>query len=1048
MESRGILSRIVRFSLKYKGIIIALATVLVLYGAYLLTRVRYKIFPDFAPPEVVIQTEAQGLSPVQVEQLVTQPIENVLNGSRDLKSMRSGSIQGISVITLTFRDNSDIYRDRQIIAERLSTVASSLPQEVKAPVMTPLTSTMRRILVIGLTSPDKSGRSLMKLRTIAQWTIKPQLLAVPGVASVPVFGKEVEELQIQLKPDAMYRYHISLGEIVAAAREATGVRGAGFIDTGNQQVTLKVSGQSATPDEIEHTVIRHDNGENVTLGDVADVRIGYAPPAGSATINGKDGVILNVVSQYGANTIEVTHRVEKALKSLEPGLKAQHVELYSHLFRPANFIQTAIHNLDTDLLLGGLLVIIVLSLFLFNLRTAAISCAAIPISLLTAIIILDKFGLSLNTMTLGGLAIAIGEVVDDAVIDVENILRRLLENRHAERPRPAVKVVFDASLEVRSAVVYATFTVILVFLPILSISGVAGKLFAPLGIAYILAILASLLVAVTLTPALSLILLQTKKITRAEPPLVMWLKRKYISLLRVVEHYPRLIMAGVVCLIIVGLAVLPFLNEQFLPELREGHYVVEMNLLPGSSITQSEALGRRVGRALLKLPYVRAFAQKIGQTREAEDINGPHQSEIDLDLKPIPKGEYDRAQNAIRNTLSKFTGATFTLETFLTERIDETLSGYTAAVVVNIFGNNLKVLGEKVTQIRDLLNRLPDARDVRIQSPPSTPHLVIRLRKKALERWGFTPVEVMNKFGIFYKGLTVGQVYKGNRTIDVTMILNNKLRKSLSAVGSLPLMSPTGAFIKVDQLADIYEASGPYSILHEGARRVQVVTCNVAGGNASAFVSRAQKEIHSKIRFPAGTYVTFTGTAEAQAQSRRDLLMYSLIALTGIIIILSVVMRHYRNLLLIILNLPFALVGGVLAAWMTGGSLSLGSMVGFVTLFGITLRNGIMMISHFQHLVNVEGHSWNFDTAIKGASERLAPILMTALVTGLGLLPLALGSGAAGREIEGPMAVVILGGLITSTVLNLLVLPTLSLRYGRFENLLAEDALGEGSEKK
>ncbi len=843
MESRGILSHIVRFSLKYKGIIIALATVLVLYGAYLLTRVRYKIFPDFAPPEVVIQTEAPGLSPVQVEQLVTQRIENALNGSRDLKSMRSGSIQGISVVTLTFKDNSDIYRDRQIISERLSTVASSLPQGVKAPVMTPLTSSMGRILVIGLTSKKQS---LMKLRTIAQWTIKPQLLAVPGVASVPVFGKEVEELQIQLKPEAMYRYHISLGEIVAAAREVTGVRGAGFIDTGNQQVTLKISGQSSTPDEIEHTVIRHENGESLTLGDVADVRIGYAPPAGSATINGKNGVILNVVSQYGANTIEVTRRVEKALKSLEPGLQAQHVELHSHLFRPANFIQTAIHNLDTDLLLGGLLVIIVLSLFLFNLRTAAISCTAIPLSLLTAIIILDKFGLTLNTMTLGGLAIAIGEVVDDAVIDVENILRRLLENRQADHPRPAVKVVFDASLEVRGAVVYATFAVILVFLPILSISGVAGKLFAPLGIAYILAILASLLVAVTLTPALSLILLQTKKITRSEPPLVVWLKKRYIFLLRVVERHPRLVVTSVICLIILGLTTLPFLNERFLPELREGHYVIEMNLLPGSSINQSETLGRRVGRALLRLPYVRAFAQRIGQTREAEDINGPHQSEIDLDLKPLSRGEYDKAQNAIRQVLSRFNGATFALESFLTERINETLSGYTAAVVVNIYGNNLKVIGDKARQIRNLLDGLPDARDVRIQSPPSTPHLLIRLRKKDLERWGFTPVEVMNKLGIFYKGLTVGQVYKGNRTIDVTIILNNKLRKSLQSVGNLPLKSPTGAFIKVNQLADIYETSGPYSILHEGARRVQVVTCNVTGGNASAFVTGHRKRFVAK----------------------------------------------------------------------------------------------------------------------------------------------------------------------------------------------------------
>ncbi len=1026
----GILSHIVHFSLKFKGIVIALATILVFYGIFIITRARYSIFPNFAPPEVVIQTEAPGLSPEQVEQLVTQPIENILNGARDLVSMRSGSIQGVSVITLTFKDKSDIYRDRQMIAERLTTVASLLPSGVKAPTMTPLTSTMGRILVLGLTSQKQS---VMKLRSVADWTLKPRLLAVPGVGNVTVFGKEVKELQIQVNPDSMYRYHLDLSDIVAAAGKATGIRGAGFIDTGNQQVTLQIKGQSPTPKELAQTVILYRNGTNVTLGDVAKVKIGYEPPAGSATINGKTGVIINVVSQYGANTEAVTTNVERALQSLKPGLKKLHIQLHSHLFRPADFIHTAIHNLSMDLLLGGILVIIVLSLFLFNLRTAAISCIAIPLSLLTAVIILEKLGITLNTMTLGGLAIAIGEVVDDAVIDVENILRRLQENRKKEQPKSIIKVVFDASLEVRSAVVYATFAVILVFLPILSMSGVAGKLFAPLGIAYILAILASLLVAITITPALSLILLGNREISQVDPPVVSWLKNGYMRILASIEKFPKIVIGGVIALIVFGALTVPYLNESFLPALREGHYVLEMALAPGSSIERSEQLGQKVGAALLKLPYVRAFAQRIGRSQEAEDILGPQQSEIELDLKPLTRKEYPKAQKAIRQILAKFPAANFSMDSFLTERIEETLSGYTAAVVVNIFGNNLNVIGNKARQVENILKTIPDAQGVRLQAPPNAPQMRIRLRKQDLARWGFTPVEVMDKISSLYKGLEVGQIYQGIRIINVAVILKPGLRNDISEVAKIPIESPTGVYVRLGQLADIYETSGPYSILHEGARRVQVITCNVKGGNVGNFVKEAKAAIKKKISFPEGTYVAFTGTAKAQAKSRRDLIIYSLIALAGILILLSVVMGHYRNLLLIVLNLPFALVGGLFAVFITNGGLSIGSMVGFVTLFGITIRNGIMMISHFQHLVTEEGYEWGFETALKGASERLSPILMTALVTALGLLPLALGSGAAGREIEGPMAIVILGGLITSTILNILVLPTLALRFGKFD---------------
>jgi CzcA family heavy metal efflux pump len=1032
------LNFIVRFSIRFRGIVIALACALLGYGVFSLGRAPYDVFPNFAPPEVSVQTEAPGLSPEQVEVLVTQPLENAINGAPGIDTLRSKSVQGLSDITVIFRSDTDIYRDRQVMTERLSAVASQLPTGVESPLMTPLTSSTAWVMEIDFTSDTQS---LMQVRTIADWTIKQRLLAVPGVAGVEIVGGQVRQLQFQLDPQRLVQYGVSVEDAIAAAREATGVRGGGFVETPNQRIVLETEGQSVTPAELARTVLVHHNGANVTLGDVARVEEAPAPAIGAASVKGKRAVCLILDAAYGANTLQVTEGIDQALADLRPGLEAQGISIHADVFRAADFIEIALHNVRDSLYIGALLVIVVLFLFLFNFRTAAISFTAIPLSLLAAVIAMEKMGLSLNTMTLGGFSIAIGEVVDDAVIDVENIYRRLRENRASSNPRPMFEVVFDASIEVRSAVVYATFAVILVFFPVLNISGLAGRLFAPLGISYIWAILASLVVALTVTPALSLVLLGGRDLPPQEPPLVHWLKRPYKPLLLLVERVPSFLLISVVGLVIaLGVGALFLLNSSFLPELREGNITVHMTALPGTSLDESLRLGDRLTGPLLQIPSVESVAQRAGRAELGTDTNGTHESEIDVNMQAVNGAQVALAQDSIRRVLSQVPGAVLTSNSFLTERIDETLSGYGAAVVVNIFGNDLDQLDQEAGRIARILAAVPGGTEVQLQSPPGMPEILIRLRKEALVRWGFDPVTVLDVVRTAYGTEVVGQTYEGNRVFDVSVLLASSRRPQMSEIGALPLRGPDGNFVALKQLADIQESSGRYIVLHEGARRVQTITCNVRGRSVEAFVQEAQKRI-SGIRLPAGTYVEFSGTAAAQAQSRRDLLLNSLLAALGIILLLSVVIGNRQNLLLVLLNLPFALVGGVLAAGITGGNLSLGSLVGFVTLFGITLRNSIMLISHYEHLVGTEGMTWGIDTALRGASERLAPILMTALVTGVGLLPLAIGSGDPGREIEGPMATVILGGLVSSTVLSLLVLPTLALRYGRFDAL---QRAGEG----
>ncbi len=1035
----GLQAAIIGFAVRFRGIVVALAILLLGYGAISVTRAKYDVFPEFAPPQVGIQTEAPGLTAEQVEVLVTQPIENAINGVPGVEQLRSSSIQGLSVITVIFGTSSDIYRDRQVVSERLSEAAEHLPTNAAAPTMTPLTSSSSTVLVLGLTSDT---RSLMDIRTLADWTLRLRLLAVPGVSKVAVFGGDVRSIQVQVHPDQLIRYNLSFNDVLEAAKKATAITGAGFIETPNQRIVFQSEGQSIEPDDIAHTVVATSGGASVLLRDVADVVNAPEPPIGGAAVMGKPGVVLLVSGQLGANTIDVTEGIETALEDLKPLIEKEHIELRSDLFRPADFIAISTSNVRNSLLLGGALVVVVLCLFLFDLRTATISCMAIPLSLLAAIVVLNALGATLNAMTLGGLAIAIGEVVDDAVIDVENIARRLRQNRRLAHPLPTTQVILNASLEVRGAVVYATFAVILVFVPVVLLPGLAGRFFAPLGLAYVLAILASLVVALTVTPALCTLLFpmrpaapgeQEKKIAE-DPPVTRWMRRHYETILRKIIARPRTTMAAAFTFTLIGCAALPFFGGEFLPELKEGHFTLHMAAVPGTSIEESQRMGALVTKALLKLPLVRIISQRIGRAEKADDTWGTNYSEFEVDLKPNLSGaESDEAQAEMRKVLSGFPGVNFALKPFLTERVEESLSGYTASVIVNLYGNDLDVLDETARDVARVMGEVKGATEVQLQSPPGMPQLTIRPRKADLERWGMDAVDVLNVLRGAYQGDIVGQSYEGNRVFNVITILDKESRNSVAKVANLPLRTPSGNFVLLHQIADVYQTAGRNQVLHLGGQRVQTVTANVIGRDVTSFVEDARKAIAHNVQLPAGVHMEFAGSAQAQAEARRNLLMNSLVAGLGILLLLFVVTGSWRNVLLVLANMPFALVGGVLAIFATGGVLTLGAMVGFVTLFGITLRNSIMMVSHFEHLVGRERVQWGAEAAVKGAGDRLAPILMTSIVTTLGLLPLAIGMNEPGREIEGPMALVIVGGLITSMALNLLVLPTLALRFGRFQ---------------
>jgi CzcA family heavy metal efflux pump len=1033
------LQALVSWSVRQRAVVLVLAALLLLGGLYAARTARLDVFPEFAPPQVVIQTEAPGLSPLEVEQLVTGPVEQAVNGVPRLDALRSQSVQGLSVVTVIFQDGTDIYRARQLVTERLGEVAGQLPAGVQPPRLAPLTSSTGRLVTVGFTSDKLSP---LALRDRVQYFVRPRLLAVPGVAQVTLFGGEVRQLQVQIDPDKLAARGLSLTDVADAARQATGVRGAGFVENDSQRLNLRVEAQVISAAELGERLLTPTEGAPVRLADVAHVTEAGEAKFGDAAIDGKPGVVLIAYKQIDGDTLDVTRRVEEELNRLRPLLEREGIRYHPALFRQASFIEVAIGNVVTSLLLGAALVAAVLFAFLFNLRTAAISLLAIPLSLLAAVVALRWLGVGLNTLTLGGLAIAVGEVVDDAIIDVENIFRRLRENAHAGHPRSSAAVVLSASLEVRGAVVYATFIVALVFVPVFFLSGLQGRLFAPLGLAYVLAVLASLLVAVTVTPALSLLLLPRAS-GAEEPPPLRWLQGGYDRLLRALDrNFPLLAVLTLALLGAAGWALAGFGGE-LLPKLRESHYVVHMRMVPGTSLAQSLETGRQVAADLKKEPAVRSVAQQAGRAELGEDTFGVEYSELEVDLERLDAEGAERVERALNESLKERAGASFEVLSFLSERIKETVSGTPSALAVKLYGDDLAALDRAASDVAKTLAGVKGAVNVRVEPQTGAPEVVIRPRPSAGRR-GVKAGQVLEATHAAFQGAEVAQVYDRNRVVPVVVKLPPRLRRDPQAVGDLWLSSagrpasdadvsvgpptPPGR-LRLREVAEVFLSDGRFLVAHEGGLRRQVVTCNVQGRDVASFAAEAERRL-ARLRLPDGVSMRVTGEHVASRQAQRELIGLALAAFVGIVLLLWLALGTARRLLLALVNLLFALPGGVAAVYLAGGVINVGSFIGFVTVFGITVRNGIMLASHWQHLHEVEGVPWGPELVFRGARERLAPVLMTALVTGLGLLPIAVGSGEAGREIEGPMAQVILGGLVTSTALNLLLLPLLYLRLG------------------
>ena len=1024
------LAALIRFSIRYSGIVVATAFLLLAYGVYRFADAGLDIFPEFSPKRVIIQTEAPGMAAEQVEILVTQPIETAIRPLIGLEHLRSESIQGLSIVTATFAEDSDIYRNRQLVSERLASLGQKLPPGMGIPVAVPLSSSSATVLTIGLHSDSKT---LMELRDLVDWMLAPRLLAVPGVADVNVFGGDVRQLQVQAKPEALQRFNLTLEDVVSAAAAANDIKGAGFIENSNQRFTLQVSGQPVNPAQFKALVVKRVGGSSITLGDVAEIAYTAQPAISAAQIMGKPGIVLMVIGQYGANTLSVSRQVEAVLAGFEPLFKQLGVEFYSHLFRPADYIETSVGNLSGHLMFGGLFVVLILYLFLFNFRSALIAALAIPLSLLMAVIVLLEMGVNLNIMVLGGLAIALGEVVDDAIIDTENIFRRLRENQARAKPLAVAEVIRQASLEVRSSVVYASFIVALVFVPLLTLDGVAGRLFAPLGYAYILAILMSLLAALTLTPALCHLLLKPEQTDTADPPLIRWLKPWYARRLQWVIRYFRAVALACIAACALGIAAFLSLDHKFLPELREGHFIVHTASIPGTSLQESIRIGTLLTERFMRIDGVESVSQWAGRAERGADTYGSHYSEYEVRLKPLSGREQERVMDALRDILENFPGIHYEANTFLIERVDETISGYTAPVVVNVYGSDLAALDAKAQQVAQLLEEVPGATDIQLRSPPATSMLQIRLDLERMKFRGISPAQVMAALETAYEGRIVGKNIQGNRIYNVVVTLPADLRNRAESLQQLALKNADGERVLLGQMADIRHGEGRYNILHEGALRVQTVTCDVDDRDMDEFVAELKGKLLEDISWSGDNYPEVIGAALEQAKARQTLIVQSLLAGAGVLIFIYIALGSLRHMALTLLNLPFALLGGVAAVVLTDASLSVGSFVGFVTLFGITVRNCIMLISHYRHLIESEGQVWSPATALRGAQERLPSILMTALVTALAMLPVAFDSDNPGREIMGPMAAIIIGGLASSTVLNLLLLPAILLRYGRFE---------------
>jgi CzcA family heavy metal efflux pump len=1014
---------IVSSSIRLRTLVVVAAALLLIFGGRALRAVPLDVFPEFAPPRVEVQTEVPGLSALEVERLVTAPLEAAVQGTPWLATVRSKSVMGLSSVVMLLEPGADLLRARQFVQERLALAAAGLPALAHRPVILAPLSATSRALKIGLSSETLSQ---VELSTLARWTIRPALMGVRGVANVAIWGQRDRQFQVLVDPERLQLQGVTLDAVVNAVRDATSLVTGGFVDTPTQRLVVRHVTELARPEDLAAAVLDVRDGAPLTLGEVADVVEGFPAPIGDAVIDDGPGLLLIVEKEPWGNTLDVTRGVDAALASLAPGLAGVHVD--AGIFRPATFVETALENLSHALVLGCLLVIVVLVLFLFDWRAALISVVAIPLSLLVAALVLARAGYTLNTMVLAGLVIALGEVVDDAIIDVENIARRLRLNAASPEPQSIFRVVLDASLEVRSAVVFGSLIVALVLLPVFFLEGLAGSFFRPMALSYVLAILASLGVALTLTPAMAFLLLPGNAERDHEIGLVRGLKRAYAGILEVLLARPRATMAGLVVALAATLASVPLLGEEFLPSFRERDFLMHWVEKPGTSLEAMRRITERASHELRAIPGVRNFGSHIGRAEVADEVVGPNFTELWISVDPAV--DYDATLARIQEVVDGYPGLYRDVLTYLKERIKEVLTGASATVVVRIFGPELDELRARAQAVGSALADVPGVVDLKVEPQVLVPQIEVRLDPDAAARHGLTAAAVRRAVTTLVQGTKAGEVVEDEAVVDVTVWGVPAVRQDLPALAAARIDTPAGTPVALSEVAELRLTPTPNEVKRENASRRIDVTCNVRGRDLAA-VSRDLEERLAGVSFARGYHAEVLGENTARREAAARIRTLALVSVLGIFLLLQVEFESTRLGLLVLLSLPFALIGGVVAAFLGGGVLSLGSLIGFVTVFGIAARNGILMVSHFQHLERVEGEPFGRALVVRGALERLIPVLMTALCAGLALVPLIATGSRPGQEIEYPMAVVILGGLVTSTTLCLFLLPGLYLRFAR-----------------
>jgi len=1025
---------IVGSSLRFRYIVVALAAAMMALGIVRLHDIPVDVFPEFAPPRVEIQTPCLGLTAADVESLITVPLEDALSGVPGLDDLRSKSVPQLSSIELFFKQGTDLIHARQLVQERIATVVPTLPTWASPPFMMQPVSATSRVMKIGLSSRT---RSLIDMSMISYWTIRARLLRVPGVANVAIWGERLQMLQVQADPERLRSHHVSLERVMETTSDALDVGilqfsdgsvvgTGGSIETPNQRLQVRHVLPVVTPKDLSQVTIQNQDGKALRLRDVARVVEDHQPLIGDAVINDGPGLMLVVEKLPWANTLDVTRGVDAALASLRPGLSG--IDVDPTIFRPASFIESSIHNLTTALLLGCLFVVLVLGLFLFEWRSALISLVSIPLSLMAAGLALYARGATINTMVLAGLVIAVGVVVDDAIVDIENIVRRLRQYRREGTDKSTASIVLESSLEVRGPIIYATLIIVVAAVPVYFLQGLTGAFFRPLALSYALAVLASLVVALTVTPALALLLLRGAPLERRGSPVVGWLQRGYTAALSRVVQRPVWAYATVAVVVAAGIAVVPSLGESLFPTFKERDFLMHWVTAPGTSHPEEVRIVERGSRELRSIPGVRNFGSHIGQALLADEVVGVNAGENWVSVDP--KADYDKTLAAIQRVVSGYPGLYTDVQTYLNERIKEVLTGTSEALVVRIYGQDLAVLRDKAAEVEKVMSGVPGVVEAHADFEVEVPQVDVEVNLAAARRYGIKPGDARRAAATLVSGEEVADVFRGGKTYDVQIWSTPRTRRSLTNIEDLPIDTPSGRQVRLGDVASVRVRPAPNLIERDNNSRRIDVGANVRGRDLGS-VARDVSTRLRQVSFPRGYDTKLLGEYQERQAAQRNLLLYAVAALIGILLLLRMAFGSWRLSTLTLLTLPMALVGGVLAAYIGGGVLSLGSLVGFFTVMGIAARNGILLINHYQHLEQHEGESFGPGLVLRGARERLSPILMTALATGLAVVPLVVAGQIPGHEIEHPLAVVILGGLFTSTLLNLFVVPSLYLRFGR-----------------